>query len=114
VSTVILTLLVVVQARPLLEERGTLPFDPRLENRVSEIELNSMLHAASCCIRRDPSVRPRMAQVGNCLYYNSHVFLMLQMSASISLLSFETRNSIHGAIYFLLSYADCLYFVDSF
>jgi hypothetical protein len=50
-------------ARPLLEERGTLPIDPRLENRFSDVEMNSMLHAASCCIRRDPSIRPRMAQV---------------------------------------------------
>lgn len=50
-------------ARPLLEETGTLPIDPRLENSCSDVELNSMLHAASCCIRRDPSIRPRMSQV---------------------------------------------------
>lgn len=64
-------LLLFLQARPLLEERGTLPIDPRLENRVSGIEVNSMLHAASCCIRRDPSVRPRMAQVGDGICYDS-------------------------------------------
>ncbi|XP_024391656.1 inactive protein kinase SELMODRAFT_444075 isoform X1 [Physcomitrium patens] len=50
-------------ARPLLGERGSLPIDPRLENRYSDIEVESMLHASSCCIRKDPSVRPRMAQV---------------------------------------------------
>jgi len=50
-------------ARPLLEETGTLPIDPRLENSCSDLELNSMLHAASYCICRDPSIRPRMSQV---------------------------------------------------
>jgi len=50
-------------ARPLLEERGTLPVDPRLENRFSDIEVDCMLHAAACCIRRDPLQRPRMSQV---------------------------------------------------
>lgn len=37
--------------------------DPRLENRYSDFELHCMLHAAACCIRRDPQQRPRMSQV---------------------------------------------------
>ncbi|CAK9219586.1 unnamed protein product [Sphagnum troendelagicum] len=50
-------------ARPLLEEKGSLLVDPRLENRYSDFELHCMLHAAACCIRRDPQQRPRMSQV---------------------------------------------------
>ncbi|KAH8957525.1 hypothetical protein BDL97_07G096100 [Sphagnum fallax] len=50
-------------ARPLLEENGILPLDPRLENRYSEVEVLSMLHTAAACIQRDPQHRPRMSQV---------------------------------------------------
>ncbi|CAK9878903.1 unnamed protein product [Sphagnum jensenii] len=50
-------------ARPLLEEKGTLPVDPRLENKYAGFEVHAMLHTASCCIRRDPHHRPRMSQV---------------------------------------------------
>jgi hypothetical protein len=47
----------------LLEEKGTLPVDPRLENKYAGFEVHAMLHTASCCIRRDPHHRPRMSQV---------------------------------------------------
>lgn len=50
------------QARPLLEEKGTIPIDPRLDNRYSDMEVHYMLHAAACCIRRDPQQRPNMSQ----------------------------------------------------
>ncbi|CAM6047147.1 unnamed protein product [Sphagnum compactum] len=50
-------------ARPLLEEKGTLPVDPRLENKYAGFEIHAMLHTAACCIRRDPHHRPRMSQV---------------------------------------------------
>ncbi len=56
----------VPQARPLLEEKGTLPVDPRLENKYAGFEVHTMLHTASCCIRRDPHHRPRMSQVSFC------------------------------------------------
>jgi hypothetical protein len=47
----------------LLEEKGTIPIDPRLDNRYSDMEVHYMLHAAACCIRRDPQQRPNMSQV---------------------------------------------------
>lgn len=65
------------QARPLLEERGTLPVDPRLENRFSDIEVDCMLHAAACCIRRDPLQRPRMSQVCILTFGCFQFFLLL-------------------------------------
>jgi hypothetical protein len=46
----------------LLEEKGTIPIDPRLDNRYSDMEVHYMLHAAACCIRRDPKQRPNMSQ----------------------------------------------------
>lgn len=62
------------QARPLLEERGNLLVDPRLDC-YSEIEVDCMLHAAACCIRRDPLQRPRMAQVGvPCCFWSVLLF----------------------------------------
>ncbi|KAG6547992.1 hypothetical protein Mapa_010814 [Marchantia paleacea] len=51
-------------ARPLLEERATHELlDPRLETSYDDYELYCMVHAASLCIRKEPSMRPKMSQV---------------------------------------------------
>ncbi|KAL6974525.1 hypothetical protein U1Q18_028710 [Sarracenia purpurea var. burkii] len=51
-------------ARPLMEKHAIDKLiDPCLRNCYSELEVHSMMHCASLCIRRDPHLRPRMSQV---------------------------------------------------
>lgn len=51
-------------ARPLLAsyDKESL-LDPRLKGQYNEYELQCMMHAATQCIKKDPSRRPRMNQV---------------------------------------------------
>lgn len=53
------------QARPLLASYDKELIDPRLKE-YNEYELHCMMHAANQCIKKDPSKRPRMAQVCTC------------------------------------------------
>lgn len=59
----------------MLEEKGTIPIDPRLDNRYSDMEVHYMLHAAACCIRRDPQQRPNMSQASFVGFLRNFFFL---------------------------------------
>ncbi|XP_078428943.1 inactive protein kinase SELMODRAFT_444075-like isoform X2 [Wolffia australiana] len=51
-------------ARPFLEENAVAELvDPRLGRRYSYHEAQTMINAASLCLRRDPLARPRISQV---------------------------------------------------
>lgn len=53
-----------LQARPLLDRYASELVDPRLRiSGYDEYEMHCMMHAASQCIKKDPTMRPRMTQV---------------------------------------------------
>jgi hypothetical protein len=55
-----------LQARPLLDRYASELVDPRLRiSGYDDYEMHCMMHAASQCIKKDPTMRPRMTQVKN-------------------------------------------------
>jgi hypothetical protein len=53
-----------LQARPFLDRYASELVDPRLRSSgYDEYEMHCMMHAASQCIKKDPTMRPRMTQV---------------------------------------------------
>ena len=66
------------QARPLLDSYSKELVDPRLKMQYDEYELHCMMHAANQCVKKDPTMRPRMTQV--CIFmllvitYNTNYF----------------------------------------
>lgn len=53
-----------LQARGLLDSYDDELVDPRLKaSEYDPFEMHCMMHAARQCIKRDPSMRPRMTQV---------------------------------------------------
>jgi hypothetical protein len=60
----------------LLEEKGTIPIDPRLDNRYSDMEVHYMLHAAACCIRRNPQQRPNMSQASFVGFFGTNFWFL--------------------------------------
>jgi hypothetical protein len=70
-------------ARPFLDRYASELVDPRLRSSgYDEYEMHCMMHAASQCIKKDPTMRPRMTQVKTSMRLFKHfsqVFLIVRI-----------------------------------